>query len=564
MKIIFYGASPEIKELAKEVGCDDACCLSDVGKVKEAICNGPAILVLNIDANRNDALALNQRYSSNENIKTILVSENVEMEKEGIHATASFFGELDKEKLKSFITDNDISTDQTLEKDIQDAFNMALGEEETSVEAKEEIIEEPIVEEEKEEEPIPSESGKDSYNVVDTESDLTFDLGTDLIGGIEKEAEAAPEEKIEEEEIKTELELGDDNEVALELGEEEAGEEKIAMEASGDLDLGDDLGGELELGASEEAEAEVENIGDLDLDLGEDLSSQTEAEVENLDLEEDLSSQTEASSAPEPDIPIEFTVEIPKIEEELIAATETEVVDEEEKIEAKPVEAKEEEAPVVEEKIVGKQVVYQYDDNALVRLEATIRQLREEREEFLNEIQDLKADKDIIDSENLGFRSEVAELRIEVGILKKRNNEERGEYHQSKKILEESLIVSDHKMKNLEGDVTRLSQKARIDISKIRQKERELESQLELLTMDSENQINNRENKILDLKRKMDALEFNMENVGSREARIRDEKLKVEEKLNKVMKNMRSSIKFLEEELETEPAFLQEIKKEAA
>ena len=37
MKIIFYGASPEIKEIAEDIGCHDADHFEDGEKVKEAV-----------------------------------------------------------------------------------------------------------------------------------------------------------------------------------------------------------------------------------------------------------------------------------------------------------------------------------------------------------------------------------------------------------------------------------------------------------------------------------------------------------------------------------------------
>jgi|GEM_PF-2579818 len=570
MKIIFYGASPEIKEITQSLGDHESLFIDETDQVKMSIGKDEAVLVLNADFNLNEAKALNQRYSSNDCVKTILISNNLDLENENLPVNVGLYGEFNAEKLKSAILDNAVSENETIEKDIQDAFNMGFGEEEESApveEPKEESAaeelellaevdtgvaleedsgleltpEEDSAEVEVEAEPAPTESGSGSYSIVDEESDLTFNLGQDLDAPEETPAKA-PEEKVEE--VKAEVELGG----------EEVQEEKVAEKALGDLELGEDLSEELVIGDDEpvsEAPA-VEEIGDLDLDLGEDLTTQAEATPEPAPEVE-----------PEAEVPMEFTVEIPKVEEEIVSSTKTEVAAEPEKVEAAVVEEVKEEKPAVQEK-VEERVVYQYDDNALVRLEATIRQLREEREEFFKQINELKLEKNTMSSENLGFKAEVIELRVEVGLLKKRNNEEREENKIYKQILQDSLSFSEQKIKNLKGDVERMAQRSHIDIGQIRQRERDLEGQLELLTMDSENQINNREKKIQELKRKADALEFNMENVGNREARIREEKLKVEEKLNKIMKSMRSSIKFLEEELEIEPEFLQEIKKEAA
>jgi hypothetical protein len=587
MKIIFYGASPEIKEITQSLNGHESLFIDEIDEVKSSVGNDEVVLVLNADFNLDDAKSLNQRYSSVANVKTILVSGNLEMETENLPATVGLYGDFNPDKLKSAILDNAVSESATMERDIQDAFNMAFGEEEPAVEEvpkSEEAQEENELEllaevdtgvalEEdgsglelgtddsasdlelgaedssddidlgtdeaepaREPEPAPAQSGSGSYSIVDEESDLTFNLGPDL------DAEPAP---VEEAPAPVE-------EVVADV------EEKVAQEASAELDLGEDLGEELALGDDEQiAEApKADDVGDLDLDLGEDLRTQSQAAEEPASGPEPAPAPAPAP-APDSDVPVEFTVEIPSMEEELVSSTNTEVASEPEKAE---VEAVVEE----EEKVVEDRVVYQYDDNAMVRLEATIRQLREEREDFLKQVDKLNIEKNTLSSENLGFKSEVEGLRVEVELLKKRNNEEREEYKLEKQILQDSLISSEQKIKNLEGDVNRLAQKSHIDIQQIRQKERDLEGQLELLSMDSQNQINNRESKIQELKRKADALEFNMENMVNREAEIRAEKLKVEEKLNKVMKSMRSSIKFLEEELETDPEFLRIIKKEAA
>ena len=73
-----------------------------------------------------------------------------------------------------------------------------------------------------------------------------------------------------------------------------------------------------------------------------------------------------------------------------------------------------------------------------------------------------------------------------------------------KKILEEKL-----KSKVTEQD--RLKERVRSDLRKIRNRERELENRLEILRKDSEALLSSRESKIIELKRKLDLAEFNMD-----------------------------------------------------
>ncbi len=121
-------------------------------------------------------------------------------------------------------------------------------------------------------------------------------------------------------------------------------------------------------------------------------------------------------------------------------------------------------------------------------------------------------------------------------------------------MAEEKRVYSDEKMRNLEKIKEKLEQKARIDISQVRQREKELESKLELMAMDVDSQVHSRDQKILELRRKIDALEFNMENASIREQKSNDDKRKLEDKLNKIMKTLRNSIKNLEDDIEESTA----------
>jgi chromosome segregation ATPase len=60
-------------------------------------------------------------------------------------------------------------------------------------------------------------------------------------------------------------------------------------------------------------------------------------------------------------------------------------------------------------------------------------------------------------------------------------------------------------------EVGKVKERVRVDIRRIRVREKELESQLEVLKKDSSALLQARDEKILELKRKLDLLEFNME-----------------------------------------------------
>ena len=191
-----------------------------------------------------------------------------------------------------------------------------------------------------------------------------------------------------------------------------------------------------------------------------------------------------------------------------------------------------------------------FHEGEAVRLQATIRQLREEREELLKEIKNYKYEMKLNDQGQLGLRAELDEAKIEVSILKKRHSVERDEMKYRLRVSDEKKLYAEEKVKKLQKEFDRLQGKVRLDFNHVRQREKELEGQLELVKMDSESQVKTRDKKILELKRKIDQLEFNMENIVIREQKSRDDKVKLEERLEKMMKTLRGSIEVLEDDID--------------
>lgn len=195
-------------------------------------------------------------------------------------------------------------------------------------------------------------------------------------------------------------------------------------------------------------------------------------------------------------------------------------------------------------------LVQTYAQEEMVRHQGLIRQLREEREDLLKQIQELKTSMRMGESENLGLRAELDELKIEKSIMKKRHHQEMEELRYSVKLAEEKREIFEERARKVQKEFDKLNHKVRIDFNTVKQREKELEGQLELLKMDSQSQVESRDKKILELKRKIDALEFNMENAHIKEQKSKEDKVKLEDKLHKVMKTLRSSIKVMEDDLE--------------
>lgn len=87
-----------------------------------------------------------------------------------------------------------------------------------------------------------------------------------------------------------------------------------------------------------------------------------------------------------------------------------------------------------------------------------------------------------------------------------------------------------------------LKRKIQRELKKIQVRERELENQLELLKADSEIQIQNRDRLIMDLKRKIDMLQFDIENSTEGEQKAKEQYQKLEQKLESVMRKLKGAL----------------------
>ena len=185
-----------------------------------------------------------------------------------------------------------------------------------------------------------------------------------------------------------------------------------------------------------------------------------------------------------------------------------------------------------------------------IRFQATIRALREEREEMLGVIKSLKGENKELEQDNLTLKANLDEAKIEITILRKRHMVELEDMKYRLGLSEEKKAMSIELARQADLRREKLEQKVRIDFNQVKQREKELESKLELLSMDVDSQVQSRDHKILELRRKIDALEFNMENASIKEQKSLDDKRKLEDRLNKIMKTLRHSIKNLEDDID--------------
>ncbi len=190
------------------------------------------------------------------------------------------------------------------------------------------------------------------------------------------------------------------------------------------------------------------------------------------------------------------------------------------------------------------------DSNELLSLKVTLGELKEDRNNLLEKVDELQQKNEILKQESLNTKADSDEFKIEISILRKRHIAEMENLKHTLAISEQKREILETKLRNLTQELGSYGKRSEIDDNKLRQKERELENQLELMAIDADSKVKSRDTKILELKRKIDSLEFNMENMSIREKQSRKDKLLLEEKLARVIDTLRSSLNVLEDEIE--------------
>jgi chromosome segregation ATPase len=356
----------------------------------------------------------------------------------------------------------------------------------------------------------------------------------------------------------------------------------VTNDDSADFKLVDDAPLSLGENSSPALSAPESTNGNISFDVGDkslNLATSND-EIQNSIAEDDLSfgEISEESDAPEvketsaPAMPLPTRTRLQAVEE--VAEVEEEMIQEVDEAPAEHVmslnatedetgeiavpdfETQEVVAPstvkLTQESVKQEKVLYNFDQNEVARLQSMVREMRADREDLLKQIHNSQKDLKIQVQSNLTYRSEVEDGKVELNILKKRHSEEVEELKHQVRMSEHKKLEYEEKVKNYQKEFDRLGQKVQFEVSHVKKREKELETKLELLVMDSQAQIQSRDNKTLELKRKIDALEFNMENLSIQEAKAREDKIILEDKLNKIMKNLRGSIKVIESDISHE------------
>ena len=181
-------------------------------------------------------------------------------------------------------------------------------------------------------------------------------------------------------------------------------------------------------------------------------------------------------------------------------------------------------------------------------LAKTLSELKDDRKKLLVEIKTLKEENSELRRNELTQRTEIEDYKVELELMKNRAVSRNQDLKFQLQLLEDKRSLLEQKTRDYKQQYQKFIESSKLERNNIKKREVELQSKLDLLKADSKAQIENRENKIIELKRVIDNLEFNIENISMKEEQSRQNRVNLEQKLNKVISSLRFSLDVLESE----------------
>lgn len=182
-----------------------------------------------------------------------------------------------------------------------------------------------------------------------------------------------------------------------------------------------------------------------------------------------------------------------------------------------------------------------------------------EREEQARENERLQKEAHQLQLKLREFEHMHDELNKKLAQMEETKSEAERRMSQEREESERNLKLSAEKAKSLEAQITEAGEKyenlrgrVRKDIRKIRENERELEARLELARKDSETLLQARDVKVLELQRKIDALEFDLDQVQDSRVQAQMEAERYLAKLSRVSRALQIANHMIEDDRASE------------
>lgn len=176
-----------------------------------------------------------------------------------------------------------------------------------------------------------------------------------------------------------------------------------------------------------------------------------------------------------------------------------------------------------------------------------------EREELARENERLQADAHLLQAKLREFEHMHDELEKKIDAMEEEKREADRQHQRDLEELQRNERLGSERVKGLESQVAESAEKyenlrgrVRKDIRKIRENERELEARLELLRKDSSTLLQARDEKVLELQRKIDALEFDLDQIQDSRVQAQMEAERYLAKLSRVSRALQIAMSMVE------------------
>jgi DNA-binding response OmpR family regulator len=174
-----------------------------------------------------------------------------------------------------------------------------------------------------------------------------------------------------------------------------------------------------------------------------------------------------------------------------------------------------------------------------------LKTLNEERDDHVQKVSSLETENESLRKELKAVQSHdssnIENLRFELSVK------------------EGSIKALQEKVKTYERKYEEVRKRVKVDLNHIRAREQELENQLDLQQKDAESRVEVRDKQILELKRKIDSLQFELESVQEENQKIEKDREQFQEKMKRVERTVRMALKVLDTDLAPVAELLDEI-----
>lgn len=171
-----------------------------------------------------------------------------------------------------------------------------------------------------------------------------------------------------------------------------------------------------------------------------------------------------------------------------------------------------------------------------------------ENERLQNEAHHLQLKMREFEHLNDEISRKVKQMEEDQDLLREEKKRVELEKERTEKTLEEKIKLLEEENGQAAENYENLRQRVKKDIRKIRENERDLEARLELLRKDSETLLTARDSHVIDLQRKIDALEFDIDQLQDSRVQAQMEAERYLSKLAKVSRALQIAIGMIQDD----------------